>query len=308
MKMSKRISFIFSLLLGFALAFLWLMPIAVEPNNAQTPTVNPRITPGSPLVIMLDNSGSMGKCPHKDAQGECTLGPEKQYRIDDAKKILSSILKESNFSSTKLGLVEFGNYQGYGKPWGERCKAVKTLAEPGFNNERKIIRALDKVKPNDDGVTPVTNAINFVVNNLKRKKILPAKILMISDGEPNCEDEFSVDLCGLIGTYVNADPPIELKLVIIGYKAKGKDSKFVECAKKYPGRVYYLGSASTPEELDDKIKEALYPYPEEPSSTSGTTVVTDTEKSGTTRINIVIVVIFVPVILISFVVLRKKFH
>ncbi|MBD1934864.1 MULTISPECIES: vWA domain-containing protein [Cyanophyceae] len=273
--MTRGKGFIFSIFFALIISFFLVILGKSEVNSSPTSTYSPRISSGSPLMILLDNSGSMGKCSQKDAQGKCF--EEIPNRIDIVKEAIRERINQSDMASTKIGLVEFGNYKSYGTK--ERsCEAVKTLTNLEINNNRKINEGLGQIQANDDGPTPISYAIKSVVADLESQHLLPARILVITDGEPNCKPETKEPwFCGIIGTFANNQPPVEIKVDIIGYKATGKDGEFLECAKKYPDFFYYWGSANSPPELARKLKDAI-PVPN-PSTTPPSTPTTGTSPS-----------------------------
>jgi hypothetical protein len=245
----KVLSFLLATSLGC------LLVIGSIQSTKVTAQTTPRITSGTPLVILLDNSGSMGKCSVLDNKGKCIPNAENPTRIDIVKEAVRRRIIEEDLASTKIGLVEIGNYRGYPLNYQDRCKSVKTLISPALNNRSKIVSSLKEIQPNYDGVTPIAYAINLTRTNLKKQRLLPARILLITDGQPNCEDDYQYDLNDLLNGLPASG--IDMMLDIVGYKAYGKDNQFIECAKKHPQMVKYWGSVSTLEELDAKIKEAL---------------------------------------------------
>lgn len=249
-----RFVVVFALVFSFFLAISSKSPV----NNATIPTLSPSITPGSPLVILLDNSGSMGKCSQKDEQGKCLIDQERPYRIDIVKEAVRKRINQPDLASTNIGLVEVGNYRNYGLSKEKSCEAVKTISGPKSNNTSTITQGLNQIQANDDGTTPIAYAIQSVVYDLEANKLLPGRILLITDGEPNCKKETKNNwVCGIIGSLVNNQPPVDIKVDVIGYKATGKDQEFFDCAEKYPGVFTYWGSANNPQELERKIEDAI---------------------------------------------------
>lgn len=207
----------------------------------------------------------MGRCSIIE-QNKCVLDKEQPYRIDVVKDEIRRIASTS-LASSKIGLVEFGNWRASGLPKDpsnmEKCTAVKPLVMPTEGSRDQVLDALQSIKVNDDGATPINYAINYVINSILRKQnLLPAKIFLITDGSPNCKEVFQFDLCDLVAGL--SARGVELKIDIVGYKADGKDSDFIECANKYPNMVDYLGSANTPQELAEKVDKAVPPVVQQP--------------------------------------------
>jgi hypothetical protein len=218
-------------------------------------SIRDNIKSSIPTVMLIDNSGSMG-CSNVNNKGNCIPIKGQSYRIDDVKIAVRNRINQSELAATKVGLVEIGNYRGYKLKYDRRCEAVRTLVLPNIDARDRLLESLEKISPNSDGVTPIAFGLNSIHTDiLKKQNLFPSRILLFSDGEPNCEKEYKYNLCFLVdGLAANN---VDLQLVIVGYKATGKDSQFIECAKKHPEMVTYLGSANTLEGLQDKVDLAL---------------------------------------------------
>ncbi len=211
-------------------------------------------TVNKPLIILVDNSGSMGRCSVVDSNNKCILDQEQPYRIDIVKESIRKRIDMMDNESAKIGIVELGNWRAYGNDYRGRCEAVKPLVLPELGNKGQILSALQEIRVNSDGVTPIPFAINSVVNDIFRSKnLLPAKILLLTDGSPNCTSESKLNFCDIIAGLAARD--VELTVDIAGYQASGKDDDFISCARKYANMVRYLGSASNPAELDGLINK-----------------------------------------------------
>lgn len=248
-KIRKIFFFTLSVVLG-----LILVLVGIQKNKyilAQSPLDISNET----LVILVDNSGSMGRCSSEpQTQSKCVP------KIEVSKDVVRQKLAEADLKSSKIGLVELGNWKSYGLDYQNRCKAVKPLVLPSIGGRNQVIDALKNIQANDDGVTPIGFAINAVVHDiLKKYNLLPANIILVSDGDPNCEKEYKINLCDIIAGL--AGRGVALHLHIIGYETNGKDNEFTSCAKKYPGMVHYWGSANNRKELEDKIDKVLSPLP-----------------------------------------------
>lgn len=278
--------------LGGNQGFLKALMAFLYPNPTSIPTTLPTTLPeeptpfssSSPLVILLDNSGSMGICSitrKEDGNDICIPNAEKPYKIDVVKKAILHRLDASNsiadLGSTRIGLVEFGNWQSYGslgtpKPIPSdansrfKCEAVKVLVQPELNNHQKLINVLsgNTITANDSGVTPLGFAINSVIYDvLEPKKLLPARILLVTDGKPNCTDEHKFRFCNIVASL--KEQGVELTIDIIGYKASSidqstgqkNDKEFDDCAKKYSTVVRYLGSKDTLSELSTVVDRLM---------------------------------------------------
>lgn len=254
-----------------------------------TSTITPTITPTAniPLLILLDNSGSMGVCSltkKENGKDVCIPNAEKPYKIDVVKKVILDRLDSSNsiadLGSTRIGLVEFGNWQSYGSLGTPepiltsadsrfKCEAVKVLAEPKINNHQELISILsgNTIMANDSGVTPLGFAINSVIYDvLEPKKLLPARILLVTDGKPNCTNEHKIKFCDIVAGL--KERKVDLTIDIVGYKADNidpstgqkNDKEFTDCTDRYPKFFRYLGSKNTTSELSGII-DYLVSYP-----------------------------------------------
>ena len=234
------------------------------PPLTPPPLTPPPLTPfNAPIIYLVDNSGSMGECSSKDEQGKCIKTTEKEYKISEVKntliKQIDPQLSGSDLIDKKIGLVEFGNWEEYGSPSIAnqkddeksifQCRAIQTRVELGLDNRDQLKEQIERIKPNDAGVTPIGYAINYVVNNvLKGQTDNPAQIILITDGEPNCKNENQLNLCSIIRG-LNNDTEIKVHVDLIGYKIKGGENEFKECARDYPEILEYHGDKTNEEEL-----------------------------------------------------------
>lgn len=248
--MHKRVKATICLVISIALG-LFLILTDVKDQKITFAQTKPE-TSDSATVILVDNSGSMGRCSKIDSQEKCVPDAEQPYRIESVKDIIRQRISQGSFSSSKIGLAEFGNWKSYGLSYENRCQAFKPLVLPSTDSRNKVSEALKEINTNDDGVTPIGFAINAVVEDIFRKyDLFPAKIVLISDGDPNCVKEYKINLCDIVAGLVGRG--VDLKIKIFGYKAKGKDNEFRSCANKFPGMVEYFPS-ETPAELDRNLE------------------------------------------------------
>jgi hypothetical protein len=218
------------------------------------------------VVILVDNSGSMGRCSVRDSQGKCLLDAEQPYRLESVKDVLSQRISQGSFTGTKVGLVELGNWKSYGLSYENRCDALKPLVFPRMNSRDEISESLREININSNGVTPIAFAINAVVQDIFRKSnLFPAKIALITDGAPNCTEKYKNNLCDIVAGL--AARKVDLEIDIFGFKAKGQDDEFISCAKKFPDMVKYFPS-ETPAGLDHNIGTVFSPLPISSSSPS----------------------------------------
>lgn len=244
------------------LFFLTVSGSQIRQISAQT--YNPTISPGEPLTIILDNSGSMSKCARRDAYNKCIA--EKPYKIDTVKEGLRRRISEPDLASTKIGIVEFGDYKTQGLDKKNACLAVKTTVPINSNNQSQIINALNRIQGNNYGATPIARAINHAANEIEKQNPSSARILLVSDGSPNCNDVYIYGKICRVVDALSVNEKIKFHLDIVGYQTGGKDTEFIECAKKHPGMVTYL-STNTPEELNSTIDNTI-PKTNKPTPTN----------------------------------------
>jgi hypothetical protein len=241
-------------------------------NTVAIAQVENDIPAGSPLMLLIDNSGSMGRCSKVDAQKKCIKDGEKPFKIDDVKNIIRQQLSKNDLSFTPVGVVEIGNLKRFSNEDINKdkkivCKASENILPIKLHSNDEISRSLDKIKPNDDGTSPISYALNQTINSLIEKKLLPARIILFSDGDPNCGDDYmQKDLCTLI-EILHKKGEIKFRLDVIGYKAQ-KDQTFVDCAKKLPGVVNYYPTGNI-KDLTEKVEQLMPIRTNSPSPTSG---------------------------------------
>jgi von Willebrand factor type A domain len=211
----------------------------------------------------------MGTCASQDAQNKC-IPSEKPYKIDTVKESLRRRISEPDLASTKIGMVELGNYKAQNLEKKNACLAIRTLVPTNSKNQSQIINALDQIQVNDDGATPIADAIDHAATELEKQNSSSARILLISDGDPNCNKGFlNKKSCRIVDAL--SQSKIKFHLDVIGYKTGGKDKEFIECAAKHPDMVTYL-STNTPEELnsaiDNTIPKTSKPTPTYPPCTN----------------------------------------
>ncbi len=210
-----------------------------------------------PTIILIDNSGSMGKCSKKDSETICT--DIKPYKIDEVKEAIRIQLKQKNISSDRIGITEFGNVKYFPeKNW---CKSTRDVLPIGNHSQSDINSSLDEIKPNDNGTSPINYAVNRAIQSLQNNNLKPSRIVLFSDGEPNCGDDsenYLKSLCQTIRSSYQSEDKIDFKLHIIGYKAN-KDRQFRDCANELPKIVDY----KTPKNKDELTKVVAKTFPHE---------------------------------------------
>jgi hypothetical protein len=238
----------------------------IRPWNAMAQSWVPDVPPGSPIVILLDNSGSMGNCVPLNLEG-CSVPEPGKTRIDIIKKLVLARVAQADLVKTKIGLVSMGDYKRQGLPKEKACDAVETLLLPNDNSRNKFAEALQRIQPNDYGATPIANAIEHTATQLQKEALLPARILLITDGQPNCDQGISrKNICQAVRFL--ATEKIDLKIDIVGYKAEGKDKEFRECSEKYPDIIKYWGPFDDLSGVTDAIDRSTASTPRTPSQSA----------------------------------------
>jgi hypothetical protein len=262
---SKNLSRLISIT-GFF--FLTVSSSQIRQISAQT--YNPTISPGEPLTIIVDNSGSMGTCASQDAQNKC-IRSEKPYKIDTVKDGLRRRISQPDLALTKIGIVDFGDYKEQHLDKKNACLATRTIVPTNANHQSQIINALDRIKINDYGASPIPRAIDHAAREIEEQNPSSARILLVTDGGANCNDVYMYGkLCRVVDA-LSVNEKIKFHLDIVGYQTGGKDTEFIECAKKHPDMVTYLPT-NTPAELDEKIDQVLPSKPVESTPIKPTSV------------------------------------
>ncbi|MEL6441381.1 MAG: vWA domain-containing protein [Cyanobacteria bacterium J06621_8] len=163
-------------------------------------------------IFILDNSGSMDE----ELQGK--------NKLVTAKETIKEVVNNPSLNAIDMGLIELGGH----------CE-VKELVKPGLNNREKLTSTVDRVQPRPyrDASTPIAEAIyeaSEIIRKYRNKNgEVPARIVLISDGEANCmkKEEFPLRPCDMVASLKNQDILFDLTLVNYGFASK-KD-KELEC-------------------------------------------------------------------------------
>jgi hypothetical protein len=151
------------------------------------------------LFYVVDNSGSMGKCPGWDGTKcpELVSEPDKFLVNKVNKELYDMFDKNKNLGreevssklplDIKVGLMEIG-----GKTQLNRCN-TNVLAEPELNNKDKLLQGLKKIEANDNGITGIVKALKESESSINFKTIKPLQyaasktVILYTDGyEDNC--------------------------------------------------------------------------------------------------------------------------
>lgn len=186
----------------------------------------------SGLVLILDNSGSMGEVFEGD------------IKLNAAKKAIKNALENSQLDSLNMGLVEIGGH----------C-SVQELVPLDLNNRQDIVTAANNVHPRPylDGATPIAESIHKASKMLKNYRG-EKRIILVSDGGANCQGEkdgdFPLSACDMVASLNNQG--ISFSLNLIGYGAN--DDKEFECIANLSDNYSY-DTPDNPEELRQEIEE-----------------------------------------------------
>lgn len=198
---------------------LWALPVIAEVESNK-----------GTLIFLLDNSGSMSQPYNGDT------------KINSAKDSIRHALKSKKSDSMRMGLLELGG----------RCQ-VKELVNPISNDRELIIEALDRITPPPygAGATPIAQGIARA-SEIFKKNPSPHKIVLVSDGEANCEgkNEFPLSGCDMVASLRNQNIKFELNL--IGYGINGLKNEQAKCIAKLSDKVFKPKNQS---ELSEALKE-----------------------------------------------------
>lgn len=174
------------------------------------------IQPGDGIALfVLDNSGSMA---------EVLKG---KIKLNTAKKVIEEVVNYPSLNSVNMGLIELGGH----------CE-VQEIVKPGLNNRQELTSTIDRVqsKPYLDASTPISEALYEASETIRRHRLLfgevPARIILISDGEANCmaEEELPIRPCDMIARLKNQN--ILFDLTLINYGIATKKDEELECITK----------------------------------------------------------------------------
>ena len=163
-------------------------------------------------IFILDNSGSMAE----DLHGET--------KLITAKKAIKEVVNDPSLNTVNMGLMELGGY----------CE-VKELIKPGLHNREKLTTTIDLVQPRPylDASTPIAEAIYEASESIRKHRNIygqvPARIVLISDGEANCmkKEEFPLRPCDMVASLKNQN--ILFDLTLVNYAIASKKDKELEC-------------------------------------------------------------------------------
>jgi Ca-activated chloride channel family protein len=169
------------------------------------------------LMLVMDASGSMKK---KLPQGGKT-------RIGAAKHALRTVIKHAP-RHQPMGLRVFGATV-FDKSRPGACSDSQRVVGLGTKNRGKLRRAVAKYQPY--GETPMGYALQQAGKDVGTSG--KRNIMLVSDGEPNCQP----NPCKIAGQL--AGTGITLKIDVVGLDVSGKARKILQCvAKKGHGNYY----------------------------------------------------------------------
>jgi Ca-activated chloride channel homolog len=179
------------------------------------------------LIFILDASGSMAA----QVQG--------RIKIDVAKEVLSSLIKDLPMSAN-VGLVAYGHRQK-----GD-CSDVQELSPLGPINKEELISAIGGIHPK--GMTPITFSVQKVAEGLKGIAN-ETTIILVSDGEETCKG----DPCALVRELKASG--IKFVMHVIGFDVNEKQKAQLSCIARAGGGTYF--TARNAAELSTVAKKVV---------------------------------------------------
>lgn len=226
--------------------------LSPSPSVADEPT-----TAQQPVVVVADFSGSMNE---KDADDKGTS------RIAAAKAAVKNLLTTTPAGS-RLGLVVYGARN-------DSCTDVQTLNPVGDFDAAALGKKIDALQAK--GNTPIGPALKHAANDLANIEG-PKGIVLVSDGEPNCEPPTACEVAKQL-----KGQGIDLTVHTIGFRIHGnaKAQETLQCIADATGGTYtdVSNSQELTEALEQETVRALEGYQAEGQEVTGGTTLSDAEE------------------------------
>ena len=206
---------------------VYLFAALLTAQLAGSPICRAADTAEGNFIFILDASGSMAA----KVQGK--------PKIDVAKEVLSSLIKDLP-DTTKVGLVAYGHRQK-----GD-CNDVEELVPMSPVNKESLINQINGLHPK--GMTPLTYSTQKVAAGLKGKAAATT-IILVSDGEETCKG----DPCAAVRELKAAGA--QFVLHVIGFDVGEKEKKQLNCIAGAGGGFYF--TARNAGELKLAAKQAV---------------------------------------------------
>ncbi|GAA1751815.1 VWA domain-containing protein [Aeromicrobium alkaliterrae] len=169
------------------------------------------------LLLVLDSSGSMAE-PTGDGS----------TRIEAAREAVLAVVDQLP-SDQPVGLRVFGATVAPGSPQADLCSDSQNTVEVGTGNRDDLRTAVAGYDPL--GETPIGYALQEAGEDLGDEG--QRSIVLVSDGEPNCEP----DPC-VVAEQLHADG-IEVRIDVVGLNVAGDARAKLECIAQAGGGTYY---------------------------------------------------------------------
>jgi hypothetical protein len=121
--------------------------------------------------------------------------------------LLQDIIPDLDYSS-KIGIKTFTATK-------EKEPIIKSVLPLSITNKEQLITAISSLD-NPDGNTPIAAAIKSSVNSLKEYPAFDKKIILITDGEENCDGDYEKEVSIAISDGINC----EIHIIGIGLNEK----------------------------------------------------------------------------------------
>jgi hypothetical protein len=187
-----------------------VLALPAAPAAAATPTGT------SPIVVVVDTSGSMGE---SDGSSSGLI------KIDGAKVALLDFLQQVE-ADTPIGLR---TYPGGGEAI-EGCNSGTAQFEVRRRDPVEMAATIRTLRPGGD--TPTAAALAAAGEELRETGATQATLVLVSDGESNCGPppcETAEDL---------AASGIDLQTITIGFRISGAGAKELQCIADQTGGKY----------------------------------------------------------------------
>jgi len=182
-------------------------------------------------IIIFDASGSMwGQIEGKN-------------KITIAREVMGTVIKDWN-QDIKLGLIAYGHREK------GNCDDIEVLLPIAKFNGSKILTLINNITPK--GKTPLSASLKKAAKTLRYKED-PATVILISDGEENC----NADPCAISKEL--EDSGINFTTHVIGFdiKQNKKAREQLKCIAKNTGGQFFEAKDT------ESLKEALVKVEEE---------------------------------------------
>ena len=206
--------------------------LAVPATAAESESESESDKPVGRLVLVLDSSGSMNE-----------LTGDGTPRIDAAKEALRAVIDQLP-DDQPVGMRVFGATVAPGSAKTDLCTDSQDVVSVDTGNREDLEKAVDAYEPL--GETPIGYALQEAGKDLGDEG--QRSIVLVSDGEPNCEP----DPC-LVAEQLRADG-VDVRIDVVGLNVDQTAREKLQCVADAGGGEYY--DADDTESLVDGLTQA----------------------------------------------------